>query len=135
MKQFLQIFTIFITFCLSSPLYGSAEIRQGSLGYSNGDGIILRWSTGKEENIKNFIIERKSVNGNFAIIDRVKATGNNSEYSYEDKNVYKTSGEIFVYRISVEENDGSISGSINIIVNHDVSSVKRTWGMIKSMFR
>lgn len=103
---------------------------------SNGDSIILEWKSTQESNLDSYMVERKSVNGNFVQISTVAPKGSNSYYSFEDKNAYKTSSSIYVYRLRIVDK-GSYENhySNEVTVYHSVSSVKKTWGSIKAMFR
>jgi len=56
-------------------------------------------------------------------------------YSYTDRTAYKTSDNVYVYRLRIVESGGTASFSQDVPVTHSVSSVKRTWGSIKAMFR
>ena len=104
---------------------------------SNGETINLSWETSIEENIKEFEILRGRDKDNLAPIARVAAKGNNSNYTYVDENAYKTSGTFYSYGLVLVDNSGSRSQVVmNTQVVHDnVSSVKRTWGSIKALFR
>lgn len=102
---------------------------------SDGNNVTLEWKTSKEENVENFVLERKSVNGGFSYITSLEPKGNYSYYNYVDDSAYKTSsGQLYVYRLKIVDKDKSVT-HIDVSVNHNVSSVKRTWGSIKAMFR
>lgn len=120
---------------LVSTLFAGAVIIDISAS-SDGENIVIRWSTAEETNMKHFQIERKSVNSTFATIsDDINATGHNSYYEFVDENAYKTSDAVYVYRLKITESTGNITHSGEVSVSHKVSSVKRTWGSIKALFR
>jgi hypothetical protein len=107
---------------------------------SDGGNILLEWKTAKEENLDCFIIQRKTYNGSYIDIKRIEPQGSNSYYSYTDENAYKTSGTVFIYRLKICDKSSaaqyeSTGYSQELSVSHNVSSVKRTWGSIKAMFR
>jgi len=110
---------------------------------SGSDGIILRWTTSQENDIKDFAVEKASqVNGQFYQLDgTITATGAGSIYQFVDKELYKTtSSAIYTYRVRADGNDGSTYYSSTISQPYDFSSglsgvAKRTWGSIKAMFR
>lgn len=102
---------------------------------SEGENVKLEWKTGEEQNVKNFVIERKPVNGNFISLTTIAPKGSYSLYTFTDESAYKSNNLVFVYRIRIVDNDGSISHSIERSVSPNISGVKRTWGSIKAMFR
>jgi len=102
---------------------------------SEGEDIILEWQTTQESNLKEFVIQRRTPNGEFTDLSVIVPKGDNSFYSYRDESAYKTSEAFYIYRLKIVDNDGSISYSSEISVSHQVSSVKRTWGSIKALFR
>jgi len=83
-----------------------------------------------------FVVERKSVNGNFAAVSQpIAAKGNNSSYEFIDENAFKSTDFLFVYQLKIVDKDNKISHSGTVSVSHSVSSVRRTWGSIKALFR
>ena len=105
---------------------------------SDGDTITVEWKTGEEANVKVFEVER-SVGGtdSFLSVGSVDPKGSNSYYVYVDKSAYKPVGSIYSYRIKIVDKDAGVTPSYSnpVSVSHSVSSVKRTWGSIKAMFR
>jgi len=99
------------------------------------DNIRLEWKTGDELNLKQFVVERQSINGDFLPVTTIQPKGSNSYYSYVDENAYKPNNVVFVYRIKILDYDNTFSYSKEITVTHGVSGIKRTWGSIKAMFR
>ena len=104
-------------------------------GYSEGENVRLEWKTSEEVNLQNFIIERKTPQNPYIEIATIDPQGNNSFYSYLDESAYKTEDLVFIYRLKILDNDGTVSYSSEVTVSHNVSGVKRTWGSIKAMFR
>ncbi len=103
---------------------------------SEGDNIRVKWSTGQETNVKEFVVERKIPNGVFSEIAKIPAKGSNSNYSYLDESAYKSSSNLtFIYRLKINDYDGQISYSSEYSIQPSISGVKRTWGSIKAMFR
>lgn len=101
---------------------------------SSGGNIIISWQTSTETNLKQFVIERKTVNGSFAEIAFVNPQADKN-YEYVDQTAFKASDQLYVYRLKIIDNDGSVTYSWEVAVPHNVSSVKRTWGSIKALFR
>lgn len=104
-------------------------------GHSEGDNIRLEWKTNDESGLDKIVIERKTPQSSYIDIETIEPKGNNSFYSYLDENAYKTQDLVFVYRLKFVDNNGSVSNSSEAAVSANISSVKRTWGSIKAMFR
>ncbi len=105
-------------------------------GRSTGDSIVLEWQTGQETNLKAFVIERKTPISTFSEIGTVYCKGSNSVYTYTDNNAYKSNEAAYIYRLKLVDKDGESTYSSEVTVTHGgVSSVKRTWGSIKALFR
>ncbi len=128
--------TIFILLIsgLITLLFASATL-EFFRGKSENGKVILEWKSKEEIAVKEFIIERKSNIGDFVQIGSIPPKGNNSYYSFIDETAFKSSGSIYYYRLKIIDLNGSISYSNEITILHSVSSVKRTWGSIKAMFR
>lgn len=134
MKQ-LTTFIIAIVL-LAGSAFGGAFLDFFN-GRSDGDNIVLEWKTRSETNLLRYEIQRKAgANGDFVGLTAVSPKGSNSQYSYIDRSAYKDAESIYVYRLKIiESGSGPASYSNEITVSHSVSSVKRTWGSIKAMFR
>lgn len=126
--------TTFIVFLIVATIYAGASVSYFHVR-SEGDNIKLEWQTSSESNLQNFVIERKTPQSTFIEVGSVSPKGSSSVYSYVDQNTYKTNDVIFIYRLKLVDYDGSVSYSYETTVSHSVSSVKRTWGSIKAMFR
>lgn len=127
-SKFLILFLITIT-----VIYAGVELISFTAKSQNGN-VILNWQTASETNLKNFVVERKSVDGNFFEIAVVEPKSD-KKYQYIDQSAFKTLDAVYSYRIKIVDNDGSVSYSGVQSVYHNVSSVKRTWGSIKALFR
>jgi len=64
----------------------------------------------------------------------VAPKGNNSFYEFVDQTAFKTTASVYQYRIRIVAQDGTTYSKV-MVVSHNVSSVKRTWGSLKAMFR
>jgi hypothetical protein len=134
MKNSTKIFLAFL-FILSTTIGGT--LIDSFVASSNGDSITLSWQTIIEENVSEFEILRGKDKDNLSAIAVVKAKGNNSQYTFVDENAYKTSGSFYAYGLVLVDYSGNKSQVVmNTQVVHDnVSSVKKTWGSIKALFR
>jgi len=132
-----SLFTITLfSILLSGTIFPGAFIDFFQ-GRSDGTNVILEWKTRSETGMRSFEIQRKSgFHGEFTDIASMEPKGSNSFYSFEDRTAYKASESIYIYRVRiVETNGGPPSFTSEVTVSHNVSSVKRTWGSIKAMFR
>ncbi|MBZ0200243.1 MAG: hypothetical protein K8H86_10270 [Ignavibacteriaceae bacterium] len=102
---------------------------------SENENVRLEWKTGSEENLSNFVIERKTSQSNFIDIAVIEPKGDNSLYTYVDESAYKSNDLIFVYRLRIVEKNNQFTHSSQVSVSTNLSGFKRTWGSIKAMFR
>jgi hypothetical protein len=108
---------------------------------SNGSTVTLEWRSSNEGNVVNYEIERAGPDQVFRSIGSVAAKGSNQAYTYTDEEAFgknddaTVSSTYFTYRLKLVGSDQSSSYSATASVSHTVSSIKRTWGMIKEMFR
>lgn len=117
----------------SALIFAGADILKLSARSQNGN-VIVFWQTSNETNLKNYVVERKTVNGSFIELGSVTPKPDKN-YEYVDQTAFKSTETLYVYRIKIVDNDGSVSYSWEVAVPHNVSSVKRTWGSIKALFR
>lgn len=108
---------------------------------SNGSNITLEWDSSREMQISHYEILRSTENQNdFKYVATVTAKGSPSHYSFVDENAYmkgerpEVSGTVYSYKLKMV-NGNKVAYSDPVSVTHSVSSVRRTWGMIKEMFR
>lgn len=110
---------------------------------SSGTSITVEWRTNAEENVLQYEIERAGDDQVFRFVAVVPAKGSNQVYSFTDNEAFGkpdgTNGTIaktyFTYRLKIVNGDKTTSYSNSTGVSHSVSGIKRTWGMIKEMFR
>jgi hypothetical protein len=134
MKMFLTLLIVLTTITLAGV------IRDGSMqARSDGSNVTIQWGTTDESNIKEFEVVRRDGNvGEFISIAIISKKGSNSLYEYIDKSAFKTTGTIYQYQIKVIYQNSDIEYFPKdgpLTVSHNVSSVKRTWGSLKAMFR
>jgi hypothetical protein len=115
----------------------SGTLINSFIATSNGDTITLNWETSIEDNIKEFVVLRGKDKDNLYPITTIKAKGNNSQYSFVDENAYKSAASFYAYGLELVDNSGNRSDVVmhTQVVHDNVSSVKRTWGSIKALFR
>lgn len=113
--------------------FAGADILKFSARSQSGN-VVIDWQTITETNVNRFVIERKTVNGSFIEIGSVNPRSDKN-YEFVDQTAFKDADQLYIYRLKIVDNDGSVSYSEEKAVAHNVSSVKRTWGSIKALFR
>lgn len=78
-------------------------VLNGFQAHGAGCSVVLDWNTGKELQFDHFEIERGAGKG-FTVVGQVKATGDNSRYTFTDKAA--TNG-LNTYRLKMVDADGS----------------------------
>lgn len=122
-------------------LFANEEVINYLNASSNGNRIKIEWKTNDIAGVQKYEIERSSKHHNFTKLSEVAAKANLNSYTYYDESALKQKAEelqastLYSYRIKVVYKDNSSSYSNVINVTHSTSGVKRTWGMIKEMFR
>lgn len=107
-----------------------------------GDNIVIEWILGEETGVSSFEVYRAN-NGFYTKIADKDAKGDNTSYKIIDveafiKNMKNAKAQEKIdlkYKIKVKYNNGTTKESQDVEVSYNVSSVKRTWGMIKELFR
>lgn len=141
MKRFLILTLIIIS---SLAIYASSTIITSFRALSNGSNISIEWSTINETNIKSFEIQRSSNSSTFKKIKTIDALGKASDYKFIDEEAFMKGGnedpkiqadKIYTYRIKIIMSNGSEDYSDPISVVNQTNSIRRTWGMIKEMFK
>ncbi|MBI5645745.1 MAG: hypothetical protein HY962_02345 [Ignavibacteriae bacterium] len=133
MKRTLLLFVLLVFPVLTGVAGAFLEYFQGR---SDGNNITLEWKTRGEANVAVFEVQRKAGwQGEFTTVASVDPKGPNSMYTFTDRTAYKSSESVYMYRLRIMEQNGPPSYSNEVTVSHSVSSVKRTWGSIKAMFR
>lgn len=145
-KIFLFLAVVFIVG--SGFAFAFTEVITYLKGRAETDAVVLEWQSGTEDGVKNFSVERSDIKGSeFSEIAILPATGSNSYYKYRDAaiNMAPMNGgtnhspnmplsDLYKYRLKINYAK-EISYSQTISVTRPSSGVKRTWGMIKEMFR
>ncbi len=147
MKRLRGIFVV-VLLAAFLPLAASAQaVMESFVARSDGRSVTLEWRTSKETDIAMYEIERSPVNQNdFKKIGSLPARNTPQSYRFIDESALAAvnggngsssahGGTIYVYRLKIIDMADKISYSNTISVSHTISSVRRTWGMIKEMFR
>jgi hypothetical protein len=135
---------IFISLILPCLLMAADGSLESFSAVSNGKTVNIEWKTTNEQNIVRFEIERATQGQAYKSIYSINANGYASAYKYTDDDALTRKSEteatvetknIFDYRVKVVYADNSYIYSSTQSVSFDISVIRRTWGMIKEMFR
>jgi len=103
---------------------------------------VVEWKSANESDVAQYEIERAGADKQYRYVATIQAKGSNQSYSYNDTEAFgkaesdkNITANYFTYRLKVVTRDKNASYSNTIGVAHNVSGIKRTWGMIKEMFR
>ena len=129
-KKYIQILVVLL---LVSSSWASAVILEFRAEPTT-DKTIITWKTGEEIDVVSFWIERSSDDKNYIKIGEVSPKGSNSSYQYFDNTISQVQN-VYYYRLEVRNADGTSQFSESLSVIPNVSSIKRTWGSIKALFR
>lgn len=137
---------ILILLLLSTKLFATDNALEFLKASSDGNVITIEWKSLIEDGIQYYEIERASDNTPFNKITTVQTKGNGSYYKYVDEEALRKVGAKikadiplvqtnYSYRLKIIKKDNSFYYSNSVNVTHSVSIIKRTWGMIKEMFK
>jgi hypothetical protein len=134
------LFTVLLAVAFASPLLAQKAIEGVPQAKSDGRVITVHWVSTDETGLTGYELARGSgrIGSSFAfvvIFDRVAPKGSNSIYDVVDETAFRTTESFYQYRIVAVYADGHRSEPYFVGVTHSVSSVRRTWGSIKAMFR
>ncbi|MCE2504264.1 MAG: hypothetical protein J4G05_09450 [Chlorobi bacterium] len=122
-----------------STLFGVGNVFRSVKAESQGKEIRIEWKTNSESGFHTFEIERRSNEvPRYRRIGSVAAKGGSESYTFVDNGAFfRTNAEKeFTYRVKAVGSSSLEQYSPPVTVSHKVvSSVKRSWGMIKELFR
>lgn len=140
--------SILVSFVLAATLLFAAKVDFSSFAArSNGSDITVEWRLSTEQGVERYDIERSLAKDiSYTKVGTVEFNSANAgSYRFVDANAYmrgdnnggtgEVAGTVYVYRIKAVTSDNGAVYTSTISVTHTVSSVRRTWGMIKEMFR
>ena len=94
-----------------------------------------------EKGIHHYEVERASGDQLYRNIATIDARGQMYSYRFVDEDALMKGdkqqivGNVYSYRLRAIGYDNSSSVSNSVSVAHSISGIRRTWGMIKEMFR
>lgn len=139
----MKIKTVILLIVIASASLIAGDILLESFyAKSDGKNITIEWKSADESNISRYELERTNSTNNFTYLTSQEAKGSHNSYRYVDEEAFMkddntgTQGKnIYTYRLKIVKSDNSHSYSNIVTVTHNVSGIRRTWGMIKEMFR
>ncbi|MCX8051904.1 MAG: hypothetical protein N3B17_08445 [Chlorobi bacterium] len=134
---------ILASVCLATLVAIAAEVSVEYLtARSDGRSITVEWKPTVERDIARYDIERSTDNRTWTLIASLDPKGSGTVYRYVDNDVLgKGSGDpsasarVYYYRLRIVGTDNSTTYTSSTAVTHNLSTVRRTWGMIKEMFK
>lgn len=99
----------------------------------DGSDVIVAWEVPSEAGVTDFRVWRKmNDETQYAYLDHVLPTGA-LNYRFHDYTVFKDDAKTISYKLQVLQNGAVFTYYTDI--THNPTSVQRTWGSIKAMFR
>ena len=134
--------SIVVVILLSSvivELIAQAGIFRTIKAESRGEEIVVEWKSGSESGYTTYEVGRRSNEvPSYRRIGSLVTKGDGSNYSFVDNGAFfrADAEREFTYRVRAISGSGSEQYSPSVTVSHKVvSNVKRSWGMIKELFR
>jgi hypothetical protein len=126
----------FLILGLTLAAYAGAELLSFRV-FPVVDHSQLEWSTGAEDGLRLFIVERSSDGSNYFSIGQVAGKGSYSQYHFSDSSPLDAIQEdrTFYYRLKIVDRDGTFRYSEVKEASLSFSDFQQTWGSIKAMFR
>jgi hypothetical protein len=125
--------------CLVTLAFAATVVIDSFTARPQRSRILLEWRVSREEGVTRYEVQRSSSSlPEFRTLASVEPQGAPATYTYEDRDVLRPATpeqNLYTYRIKIVGKDGSTSYSATVTVAYNVSAVRRTWGMIKEMFR
>ncbi|MDR0927702.1 MAG: hypothetical protein LBO69_08060 [Ignavibacteria bacterium] len=109
---------------------------------SNGEAVNIEWKTTLENGVQRFEVERMTTNG-YTVINTQKALNKPGTYKYTDSDIFTKETQLqsvttATYRLKICYSPATPEQpaySEPITVTRNMSSIKRTLGMLKEMFK
>jgi hypothetical protein len=137
MARFLVVFVVLVS--LAALAFAGTGIKDGSISaYSNGTNIIVRWISDDESGLLGYELGRRVIGAQTfvpLVSPYIPAKGNGASYDFLDNSAFRTDDNVYQYQITPVYADHRSVTPYLVSVRHNVSSVRRTWGSIKAMFR
>ncbi|MCX7834753.1 MAG: hypothetical protein N2450_01630 [bacterium] len=131
MKRLLFIFSFIFSWNVFAGILEDFTVTPGN------NRIHVRWESSSEVGLQRYKLERSVDGSPFVEIASIQPRGDHQIYQYIDTDIYTldASPRTFAYRIKFQMRDGTFTYSIVRETTLNLSSIRRTWGSIKAMFR
>lgn len=118
-------------------MWSAVRSQTLTLSYFNaspdGTDVLVSFEVPQETGITNFKLWRKiGTETEFTFLSHIPPTGA-MHYQYLDYTIFKDEVKNITYRLQVYQGSAVYTYYTNIL--HNPTSVQRTWGSIKAMFR
>ncbi len=143
MKSTKYIFIVFLASVIA--IWASSSVIQNFTAESNGDSVTIRWTSAEEDGVQRYELERSTPSNSFDRLANFVAKGSSSSYSFVDNEAFMKDGlsgnndlvaqKTYNYKLRIVYKNNKFAYSDMVTVQHKPSSIRRTWGMIKEMFR
>jgi hypothetical protein len=133
---------------MATSLYATSILLNYFNARTDGRNVTIEWKANNEDGLRFYELERSEDNAVYSRVFRQGAKGTAFNYRFVDEDALKETTEIntdkvnttmqnksYSYRLKMLFEDGSSKYSDVTFVSQNVNSVRRTWGMIKEMFR
>ena len=98
----------------------------------SGADVLLSWEIPSEDGVTEFKIYRKIEEESYQFVAAVTADGSRS-YVFLDDSIFKDTPQNITYKLQIKKNGVFYTYYTSVV--HNPTSVQRTWGSIKAMFR
>lgn len=131
-----RLYSLFIICMLCMSIKLSAQ-NQVLFNYFNitseGADVLLEWELKSEDGIQEFEIYRKfNEEASFEYLETMDLNGT-QKYQFLDDEIFKTASRTIHYELHIVTENGTQTFIKSLL--HSPTSIQRTWGSIKSMFR
>lgn len=132
---------------VATSIYATTILLNYFNARTDGKAVTIEWKANLEDGLKFYELERSEDNNYFKKVFIQKPRGASFSYRFVDEDALKEGSEVNVkenklqnsvsysYRLKMTFEDGDIKYSDLTYVSNNVNSVRRTWGMLKEMFR
>ncbi|MCU0330833.1 MAG: hypothetical protein MUC47_07635 [Candidatus Kapabacteria bacterium] len=128
---------------LVSVAFAAESVLQSFVARSTGSAVQVEWRLSSEASVASFELERAGKDDVFRLVSVIQSRTGTLHYAYTDDEAFAkgdgakaevASAEVR-YRLKLIKPDRTHTYSNAVSVTHNVSGIRRTWGMIKEMFR
>ena len=132
-KYFISLILFFCLYSFQSLKAQGVNLTDFGVSALNGADIKIDWTTENESGVSEYRLYRKTGgNSEQKYVGTVYANGT-GKYTYYDRDVFKTEATTITYELRVIKNGNP--SFFYASLSYNTTSVQRTWGSIKGMFR